>query len=535
MKKNIFAIEEERLRLQQLLDREKNPKDRNRLGQFATPPGLADEIITYSLKLLDKEEIRFLDPAIGTGVFYSSLLKQVHGFNRIQAVGFEIDPHYAQPAIQLWRSTKLQIIQGDFTRQKSPDKANELYDLVVCNPPYVRHHHLSASEKQRLGKASVVSSGIRLSGLAGLYAYFVSLSHEWMADDGIAAWLIPSEFLDVNYGRGIKTYLLQKVSLVRIHRFEASDVQFDDALVTSSVVWFQKRPPRDGHTVTMSHGGLISKPKTQLSIKSSALSPDEKWSIRINGNGRRVSGAPTLGDYFTVKRGIATGANKFFILTLESIEELKLPRLMLVPILPGPRLLLVDEVRADAKGNPVVNPTQFVIDCKLPEDEVRSKYPQLWKYLVSGKAEVAVRYICRHREPWYSQETREPAPFLCTYIGRADSARGTPFRFILNHSKAVATNVYLLLYPKSPLQEMFEKEPRAYREVLAIMNGIAPEVLKNCGRVYGGGLHKLEPHELLSLPVPRLHQHLSEWRHQWFLKGVPTSVEISPRSLFPTA
>ena len=55
-----------------------------------------------------------------------------------------------------------------------------------------------------------------------------------MADDGLAAWLIPSEFMDVNYGRAIKEYLLNQVTLLRIHRFDPSDVQFNDALVSSA-------------------------------------------------------------------------------------------------------------------------------------------------------------------------------------------------------------------------------------------------------------------------------------------------------------
>ena len=86
--------------------------------------------------------------------------------------------------------------------------------------------------------------GISVSGLAGLHCYFLCLAHEWMADDGLAAWLIPGEFMDVNYGRVVKEYLLNNVTLLKIHRFDPQDVQFDDALVTSTVVWFRNRLPR---------------------------------------------------------------------------------------------------------------------------------------------------------------------------------------------------------------------------------------------------------------------------------------------------
>lgn len=61
-----------------------------------------------------------------------------------------------------------------------------------------------------------------------------------MAEGGVAGWLVPSEFMDVNYGKGVKYYLLSRVTLLHIHRFDPNDVQFADALVSSAVVWFRK-------------------------------------------------------------------------------------------------------------------------------------------------------------------------------------------------------------------------------------------------------------------------------------------------------
>ena len=69
-----------------------------------------------------------------------------------------------------------------------------------------------------------------MSGLAGLYCYFLLIAHAWLAENGLAAWLIPSKFMDVNYGDEVKRYLTERVSLLQIHRFCPSDVQFDDAL-----------------------------------------------------------------------------------------------------------------------------------------------------------------------------------------------------------------------------------------------------------------------------------------------------------------
>ena len=92
------------------------------------------------------------------------------------------------------------------------------------------------AEKVPLQQAVKPPAGLRLSGLTGLYGYFVCLAYAWLAADGLAGWLIPSEFMDVNYGRPIKEFLLKRVTLLRIHRFDPKGVQFRAALVSLAVV-----------------------------------------------------------------------------------------------------------------------------------------------------------------------------------------------------------------------------------------------------------------------------------------------------------
>ena len=329
--------EQERLSLQARLDAEKTQADRNRLGQFSTPAALARDILQFGVALFGEERpIRFIDPAIGTGSFFSALLCTV-AVGRIEAAkGYELDTHYGVPAQELWRGTTLDMELGDFTKSVPPASEAERYNLLVCNPPYVRHHHVANSEKRRLQDATEVACGVRIAGLAGLYCYFLGLSHSWMQRGGIAGWLIPSEFMDVNYGEAIKRYLLDKVTLLRIHRFDPKDTQFDDALVSSAVVWFR-------------------------------------------------------------------------------------------------------------------------------------------------------------------QEERTPAPIVCTYLGRTDTKSKRPFRFILNHSQATDANVYLLLYLKPVLTRAMARDGTLMRRVWQALNALSPDALLGEGRVYGGGLHKLEPKELANV------------------------------------
>ena len=499
MSQKFANIEKQRVTLQVTLDSEKTQAERNRLGQFATPAALAEDILRYAASLLPSDTIvRFLDPAIGTGSFYSALVK-VFPKNRIaEAMGFEIDPHYGKPAEELWRKTGLSLKLANFTYAESAPRFN----LIICNPPYVRHHHLQNGDKIWLQTRTQQTSGMKISGLAGLYCHFLGLSHAWMAESGIAGWLIPSEFMDVNYGQAVKRYLLERVTLLHIHRFDPNDVQFTDALVSSAVVWFKNEPPPPDHEVKFTFGNTLVNPKISRLVPAVSLAHEPKWTRFPASEVHHRSGIPTLSDFFQIKRGVATGDNSYFILSENEIKARELPMEAFIPILPSPRYLQEDEVKPRKDGSPDIVHRLFLLNTKLSEGEIAKRFPSLNAYLEEGKArKLPDRYLCMHRSPWYAQENRPPAPIVCTYLGRSDAKTGRPFRFILNGSRATVANVYLALYPTPLMAREFERDSTLLRRVWRALNQLSPEVLVGEGRVYGGGLHKLEPRELGNVPT----------------------------------
>lgn len=491
--------EQQRIALQAALDAEKSQAERNRLGQFATPTALAQDILRYAATLLPPgAEVRFLDPAIGTGSFYSGLLKVFPTERIAEALGFELDVHYGKPAAQLWTDTGLALKLADFTYAEPVPRFN----VLICNPPYVRHHHLSPEEKDRLRFRTQRASGMKLSGLAGLYCHFLGLAHAWMAEGAVAGWLIPSEFMDVNYGQAVKRYLLGRVTLLHIHRFDPNDVQFADALVSSAIVWFKKNTPPTDHEVKFTFGGTLFTPNHSRIVSARELAREPKWTRFPVGDVRHRDGEPTLSEFFHIKRGIATGDNRYFILAEEEIAARGLPAEVFTPILPSPRYLQQNEVKARKDGSPDIERRLFLLDTKLTEEDIRKRFPALCAYLDEGKARgLHERYLCRHRSLWYSQEGRPPAPIVCTYLGRSDAKNGKPFRFILNGSRATIANVYLALYPTPRLTRILAKHPKLLRRIWQALNDLSPNALLGEGRVYGGGLHKLEPRELSNVPA----------------------------------
>ena len=287
---------------------------------------------------------------------------------------------------------------------------------------------------------------MKISGLAGLYCHFLGLSHAWMTDGGIAGWLIPSEFMDVNYGQAVKRYLLDRVTLLHIHRFDPNDVQFADALVSSAVVWFRKSPPPQDHTVDLL--SAVRSSQSSHAEVARALASEPKWT-------RFPVPAPAPVGAFRPSR-IFSRSNVAWLRAITNIsfspeDEIKsrgLPMEAFNPILPSPRY--IPKTRSPPTGTATRTSSAASTFSILNSRRTRLKrrFPALHAYLEDGKARgLHERYLCRHRSLWYGQEHDRQRPIVCTYLGRGDTKSGRPFRFILNSSRATVANVYLAMYP----------------------------------------------------------------------------------------
>ena len=497
----ITSIEKQREIIQCQIDSSKDIEERRALGQFATPYDLAKEIISYGVSLLEDDEIDFLEPSFGTGAFFSAL-QSIKSIKRIKSItGYEIDSEIYQKSVSLWKGNYYNLICGDFLCSQD----DKQFNLIISNPPYVRHHLIDKTQKAYLVRKIKKETNISISGLAGLYCYFLLSAHKQLKPGAISGWLIPSEFMDVNYGKAVKDYLLNSVHLLRIHRYTPENSKFKDALVSSCVVWFRNEIIHSDYEIELSYGGTHDTPEVSKIVTKKQLIKKDKWTnITAESVSTNNIGAPTLGDFFTIKRGLATGDNGFFILSKEQITELGLDMSFFTPILPSPHKLKENEIFKDTSGYPLLETQYFLLDCTLSEEDLKANHPEVWAYLEGGKETTGRKYLCRNRKKWYFQERRSATPFLCSYMGRSKSEFDNPFRFILNHTNAVATNSYMMLYPKEDVLSFLSRNPESLFEIWKALRSISRYDLESQGRVYGGGLKKIEPRELSKVRCEKL-------------------------------
>lgn len=456
------------------------------LGQYFTPFSLATDIVSATKHLYCQNNIDVLEPAFGQGVFLSALQSENVHYNDF--LGIEIDTELKNNA------SNMRLLNGDFT-ELNPDKQ---YDLLITNPPYTRHHLLEKTHKESMSFNINSDLGIKINGLSGLHCYFILLADKWLKENGIAVWLLPTEFLDINYGKQIKDYLLNKVQLLKVHIYDTnSSSLFNNATVSSCVIVYKKTKPNINQEIAFTFGANMKSPEKQIMYSHNTLVSTSKWLKLLDTaptGSERNSDYHCVSDYFSIKRGIATGCNKYFILSKEEIAKKNLPLCCFTPIIENARNITSPIIESDENGLPI-NQNLFVLDTDLSIKEIERLYPSLYEYLLYGlNLGVQNGYLVGKRKIWYKQETRTPAPFYCSYIAR--NRNGSSFRFIWNKSNSIVTNNFLMLYPKQQLVDAINQHLITIEYIFEKLALIESQSLSKQSRSYATGLYKLEPSEL---------------------------------------
>jgi hypothetical protein len=289
--------------------------------------------------------------------------------------------------------------------------------------------------------------------------------------------------------------LTTKVSLLRVHSYDPGELLFDNALTSTTVIVYRKSAPERQSSAVLSTGGTAASPSHRSRVQLGELQQSERWTFSAL-NPTRMPIGPVVGDFFSVGRGVATGANRFFVLSDKDLETFEVDPSWVRPLVPRARTLSSPFLNTSGQGLPDPFDGKWLIDTDLPLFDIMARSPKFGSYLQRLEREVGGRsLIARRTLPW-RQQTARVAPILFVYMAKKDSVRP---RFIRNISDAVHLNNYLGLFPRTLpglLDEPIDLD-RAHQALLAI----GPDVLAEYGRTYGKNLVKLEPREIESLPL----------------------------------
>lgn len=482
---------------------------------FITPPEYAQEMVEIALPFLKENYIDFGDSSIGTGSLYLALLSAVRIERINSAIGVDVDENMAREARRKFTSRKLEVFHEDALLMND-NILSRKRSFMLVNPPYNRSHDIPTEYRKRIEMLARENTGISVSGNAGLYVYHLLILDKWLKQNGLAVWLLPSSFLQTQYGLAVREYLTSKVTLLKIHTYDDRKEQFSNATISTTIIVFEKKEPNAFvNEVEVSHGfSAIQSTSAKIPLQSFVEEKDNWRKIILKSSTKEAKSEYRICDLFDIKRGLATGANSFFVIDRKRAKELKIPNFAIKPILPKSRFIKGNVIEAEDDGYPKLDKQLVLIDCNLPESVIEKEYPEFYKYLNTAKEPdkngkcIVDRTLVRSRTPWYKQEKRLPSMYLLTYMGRSKNTSPSLY-FLLNKSNALALNTYLLLYPKSWLIDLFEQNKCLEDDLLMCLNDSAYLNIEDGVRVYAGALQKIEPKEL----------------REWYLFNLPDEIK----------
>ena len=180
---------------------------------------------------------RVVDPGCGSARF---LLAAARRWPDAELVGVEIDPAAAilgrASLAAAGLAARSRVILGDYRSARLPRAGGPT--LYLGNPPYVRHHHITAGWKDWLRRAAA-EQGLPASALAGLHAHFFLATARRAVPGDTGVLITAAEWLDVNYGSLVRGLLLGSLGGRALHLIEPASPVFADVAATSVIACFQ--------------------------------------------------------------------------------------------------------------------------------------------------------------------------------------------------------------------------------------------------------------------------------------------------------
>ena len=451
---------------------------RKKYAQFFTPEPVSEFMVKWLTELPELKKV--LEPAFGLGIFSRTLLKYSRN---IEITGFEIDKkiyHEIQSDSLLPNKKEIQIKNEDYLlSQELKD-----YDGIICNPPYLKFHEYDNNlYVEKLNK----KLGISLAKTSNLYVLFLLKSLSELRIGGRAAHILPSEFLNSNYGVAIKEYLLQSRMLKHLFIVNNNLNIFEDATTTTAILFLENSKDEDFINFYIIDKDIqFNKNFHELipfsKISYNELSSTKKWRNYYElENSKKYLNLIDFSEYAQVKRGIATGANEYFSFNKSKANAYVIPKKCLIPTITKANQIKGNFLN-DSDLDKLIKQDKkvFLLDAQKDEDD-----KNIQNYIDIGiKEGVSDRYLTKKRKPWYKIEERDVAPILVGVFNR------NGLKFIRNESKAKNLTSYHCVY-------VHKKHIDDIELLFAyLITDTARNIFNDHSRDYGNGLKKFEPNDL---------------------------------------
>lgn len=469
-------------------------------GGYYTEPDLADFLLRWTLEI-DPHHI--LEPACGDGAFITKLA-DLEPENLERFTGFEIVPEEAEKSRQAaeeFCDVEVEIHARDFLSWSVKKLMGPSpFDAVVGNPPFIRYQYWDDRLEAHVPKI-FDHFDLRFTRHTNAWVPFVIASLALLRRGGRLAMVVPAEILHVLHAGAVRSFLTSECS--RVLLFDPREIWFEETLQGAQLLLAEKKEHSDedcrGVAIvpTDSRDFLREDPESffRAADFANGATVEGKWmqalltaqERELLNKLREDTAVHRFEDIADVDVGIVTGANRFFLVTDETVRKHGLepwayPMFGRSDHVSG---VIYDEA-AHQENREAGRRTNFI----WFTDEQQAELPEsVQKYLAQGEEdELHKRYKCRIRDPWYAVPSVHSTP-----VGMLKRSHDYP-RLFWNKMEAFTTDTAYRIQPK--------KDVMAGSLVGSFVNSLTVLCAELEGRHYGGGVLELVPSEIEELLVP---------------------------------
>lgn len=470
-------------------------------GAYYTPSQLAGAMV----KLFASQNIStVLEPSCGDGVFLDSLKNQklLDKVQKLTAV--EIEPDEAEKVRSRYSNfNQIEVCTEDFFDYYNRVLGKECFDLILGNPPYIRYQYLKESQRE-IQSEILTSHGMKANKLINAWVAFVIACVQLLSENGIIAFVIPAEILQVAYAEELRLYLANNLAKITMITFE--QLVFPD-IEQEVVVFIGEKGTEEKGLRIIEMNNLDG--FTQLKLEQNGFQKlqhvKEKWTkyfvtveeMALIQKLREDKRFAKFSEYGLINVGITTGNNRYFSVTEETTEKYGLADVTLPLIGRSSHVHGIYFTPEDWESNKGKGKRARLISFPdIPYEEYPEGHRQ---YIMLGEKNGEHEgYKCSIRDRWYIVPS--------VWVPDAFFLRRNNLypKFVLNRCNAVSTDTM----HRMKFNDSVEPE----NVLLSYYNSISFAFTEICGRSYGGGVLEILPGEMGNILLPKVENIAPELR-----------------------
>lgn len=458
-----------------------NDMNKKDIGEYYTPIDLVKNMVYFIKNELDNSEI--LEPSAGDGRF----IKYLANFKVKRIDSIELFKEKCDYIKKEYKKSNVEVINKDFLEYSI--SSNKKYDIIIGNPPYIKKQKISMNQLKNSNNLLEILNCKNIK-VENMWVSFILGALNLLKKDGIIFFVLPFEFLQVNYSEELRLFLEKKFNKIEITVFNkkvfpdieqdvcllymTNDLNFDKEYIKYKIVEDEKNISK------IIYESKIMKNKPLRKWTNSIISDKETEMLK-----KIINKFPKINEFGNISPGIVTGNNNYFI---KNEEFIKLTKSFCLPII-SKSILIGNKLLFEKKDfNRLIKEEKSVFLLKLTNSNSLIS-DALKKYIKIGESKRYNKsYKCSTHKPWYNVPIIEKGDLL--FFKRYHILP----RLVINNANVYTTDISYNIR----LKENYEKCSFAF----CFYNSLTLTMCEYYGRFYGGGVCELVPAEFKSLPIP---------------------------------